>query len=73
MSLHCEDGGSTGGSGDDARNLLSTLVASIITMSSVVFSITVVALSLAANQFGSRLIRTHLTTFEPSWRSACLQ
>lgn len=49
------------GSGDDARNLLATLLGSIITMSSVVFSITIVALSLAANQFGSRLIRTHLT------------
>ncbi|MCM5681917.1 DUF2254 domain-containing protein [Schlegelella sp. S2-27] len=49
------------GSGDDARNLLSTLVAAIITMSSVVFSITIVALSLAANQFGSRLIRTYVT------------
>lgn len=48
------------GTGDDARNLLSTLAAAIITMSSVVFSITVVALSLAANQFGSRLVRTHM-------------
>lgn len=49
------------GNGDDARNLLSTLVAAIITMSSVVFSITIVALSLAANQFGSRLVRTYMT------------
>ena len=49
------------GTGEDARNLLSTLAAAIITMSSVVFSITVVALSLAANQFGSRLVRTHMT------------
>ncbi|HEY0834659.1 MAG TPA: DUF2254 domain-containing protein [Azospirillum sp.] len=48
------------GSGDDARNLLSTLVSAIITMSSVVFSITIVALSLAANQFGSRLVRTYM-------------
>lgn len=49
-----------GGTGDDARNLLSTLAAAIITMSSIVFSMTVVALSLAANQFGSRLVRTHM-------------
>ncbi|HEX2527687.1 MAG TPA: DUF2254 domain-containing protein [Geminicoccus sp.] len=49
------------GSGDDARNLLSTLVAAIITMSTLVFSITIVTLSLAANQFGSRLIRTYMT------------
>ncbi|HYG88311.1 MAG TPA: DUF2254 domain-containing protein [Azospirillum sp.] len=48
------------GSGDDARNLLTTLVSAIITMSSVVFSITIVALSLAANQFGSRLVRTYM-------------
>jgi len=49
------------GSGDDARNLLTTLVTAIITMSSVVFSITIVALSLAANQFGSRLIRIYIS------------
>jgi uncharacterized membrane protein len=48
------------GSGDDARNLLSTLVSALITMSSVVFSITLVALSLGANQFGSRLVRTYM-------------
>lgn len=48
------------GSGDDARNLLSTVVTAIITMSSVVFSITIVALSLAATQFGSRLVRTYM-------------
>lgn len=48
------------GDGDDARNLLSTLFTGIITISSVVFSITIVALSLAANQFGSRLIRTYM-------------
>ena len=50
------------GSGDDARNLLSTLVGAIITMSSVVFSITIVVLSLAANQFGTRLIRTYMAS-----------
>lgn len=49
------------GSGDDARNLLTTLVSAIITMSSVVFSLTIVALTLAAAQFGSRLVRTYMT------------
>lgn len=53
------------GNGEDARNLLSTLVTAIITMSSVVFSITIVALSLAANQFGSRLLRTYMA----EWRT----
>lgn len=48
------------GNGDDARNLLSTLATSIITIASLVFSITIVALSLAANQFGSRLIRAYM-------------
>lgn len=48
------------GSGDDARNLLSTLLTAIITMSSVVFSITTVALTLAAAQFGSRLVRVYM-------------
>ena len=49
------------GSGDDARNLLSTLVTAIITISSIVFSITIVTLTLAANQFGSRLIRIYMS------------
>lgn len=50
----------TAGSGDDARNLLSVLVAAMITMASLVFSITVVALSVAASQFGSRLVRSYV-------------
>jgi uncharacterized membrane protein len=49
------------GTGDDARNLLSTLVTAIITMASVVFSMTLVTMSLAANQFGSRLVRAYMT------------
>lgn len=49
------------GSGDDARNLLSTLVTAIITMSSIVFSITVVTLTLAASQFGSRVVRIYMS------------
>ncbi len=45
------------GSGEDARNLLSVLLTSVITMASMAFSVTVVALSLAANTYGPRLIR----------------
>ena len=45
------------GDGEDARTLLSTLLASIITMASMAFSVTVVALTLAATTFGSRLVR----------------
>jgi uncharacterized membrane protein len=45
------------GDGEDARNLLSTLLSAIITMATLVFSITIVALTLAANSYGSRLIR----------------
>lgn len=46
-----------GGDGEDARNLLSTLLSAIITMASMAFSVTIVALTLAANSYGSRLIR----------------
>jgi uncharacterized membrane protein len=45
------------GDGEDARNLLSTLLAAIITMASMAFSVTVVAVTLAASAYGSRLIR----------------
>ena len=45
------------GSGEDARNLLSTLLSAVIAMASIAFSVTVVALSLAANTYGPRLIR----------------
>jgi uncharacterized membrane protein len=48
------------GSGKDAATLLATLVTAIITISSIVFSITIVTLTLAANQFGSRLVRTYM-------------
>ena len=43
-----------------AQNLLSTILASMITMASLVFSITMVVLSLAASQFGPRLIRSFM-------------
>ena len=47
-----------GGNGEDARNLLSTLLTAVISLAGIVFSVTVVALSLAANAYGPRLIRT---------------
>jgi uncharacterized membrane protein len=45
------------GSGDDARNLLSSLLTGVIAMASMAFSATVVVLTLAASQYGPRLIR----------------
>ena len=45
------------GNGEDVRNLLSTLLSAVITMASLVFSVTVLALTLAANAYGSRLVR----------------
>ena len=47
---------------DDAREVLSTLLSSMITMATLVFSITMVVLSLAANQFGPRLIRSFMAS-----------
>ncbi|WP_409606565.1 DUF2254 domain-containing protein [Brevundimonas sp.] len=46
------------GNGADARNLLSTLLTAVISLAGIVFSVTVVSLSLAANAYGPRLIRT---------------
>lgn len=46
----------------DARDVLSSLLTSMITMTSLVFSITMVVLSLAANQFGPRLIRSFMSS-----------
>ncbi|MBM3606345.1 MAG: DUF2254 domain-containing protein [Alphaproteobacteria bacterium] len=43
-----------------ARELLATILTSIITMASLVFSITMVVLTLAASQFGPRLIRNFM-------------
>jgi uncharacterized membrane protein len=49
----------TGGS-DNARQMLSTIASSMITVAGVVFSVTVVALSLSSTQFGPRLLRTFM-------------
>ena len=44
----------------DARDITSTLLSSMMTMASLVFSITMVVLTLAAGQFGPRLVRNFM-------------
>lgn len=44
-----------------ARDLLATVLTSMITMASLVFSITMVVLTLATSQFGPRLIRNFMS------------
>lgn len=46
-----------GGSAGGAQAVLAAIVSAMISVTSVVFSITIVVLSLASNQFGPRLIR----------------
>ncbi|MBM3606511.1 MAG: DUF2254 domain-containing protein [Alphaproteobacteria bacterium] len=45
---------------DQARDFLATILTSMITMASLVFSITMVVLTLAASQFGPRLVRNFM-------------
>lgn len=45
---------------DSARSLLATIAGSTITVAGTVFSITIVALTLASSQFGPRLIRNFM-------------
>lgn len=47
-----------GGSPDAARSVLSSVAGSVITVTSLTFSLTVVTLQLASNQFSPRLLRT---------------
>lgn len=47
---------------ENVREILSTILSSMITMASLVFSVTMVVLSLAANQFGPRLIRSFMAS-----------
>lgn len=49
-----------GGSAESARNLMSGLLTGMITMFSLVLSITMVVLTLAAGQLGPRLIRSFM-------------
>ena len=48
------------GDPDGARTVLSVIASSMITVAGVVFSITIVVLTLASSQFGSRLIRNFM-------------
>lgn len=45
------------GGAEGARSILSTIAGSMITVAGVVFSIVIVALTLASSQFGPRLLR----------------
>lgn len=45
---------------DGARETLSVIASSMITIAGVAFSITIVALTLASNQFGPRVLRTFM-------------
>jgi len=49
-----------GGGMEGAREVLSTVAGSMITVAGVVFSITMVALTMAAQQFGPRLLRSFM-------------
>lgn len=48
------------GSAEGARQLLATVAGSMVTVAGVVFSVTVVALSLTSSQFGPRLLRNFM-------------
>jgi uncharacterized membrane protein len=48
------------GGADGARIILSTIAGSMMTVAGVVFSITLVALTLASSQFGPRLLRNYM-------------
>ncbi len=51
------------GSPEGARQVLSTIAGSMITVAGVAFSITIVALTLASTQFGPRLLRNFVRDF----------
>ena len=48
------------GSADTARQILTTLAAAVITVTGIVFSITIVTLTLASTQFGPRMLRNFI-------------
>ena len=52
---------------EGTRALLSTVAGSMITVTGVVFSITIVALTLASSQFGPRLLRGFLRDRSTQW------
>jgi uncharacterized membrane protein len=49
-----------GGSADAARQFLTSIAASLITVVGIVFSITIVTLTLASTQFGPRMLRNFI-------------
>jgi uncharacterized membrane protein len=51
------------GSADAGRQILTAIAAAIITVVGVVFSITIVALTLASTQFGPRMLRNFIRSF----------
>jgi uncharacterized membrane protein len=59
-TLRGENWWTYGGGPEGARAVLSALAGSMITVAGVVFSITIVALSLASSQFGPRLLRNFI-------------
>lgn len=54
-----------------ARDLLATLLTSMMTMTSLIFSITMVVLSLASSQFGPRLIRIFMASKQTQFVLGC--
>ena len=48
------------GTADSARQILTAIAAAIITVVGIVFSITIVALTLASTQFGPRMMRNFI-------------
>ncbi|WP_276569054.1 DUF2254 domain-containing protein [Thiocapsa imhoffii] len=56
-----------GASADGARGLLTTVASSMITVAGVVFSITLVALSLTSSQYSSRVIRNFMRDRINQW------
>ena len=65
------------GSADAARQILTTIAAAIITVIGVVFSIILLTLTLASNQFGPRMLRNFIRdrgtqlTLARSWPRSC--
>lgn len=55
------------GGPEGARQVLSTLASAMMSVTSVVFSITIVALTLASNQFGPRLLRNYMKDRGSQW------
>ncbi len=52
------------GQPEEASSRLGTLLASMITMASLIFSITMVVLTLASSQFGPRLVRIFMASLK---------